>query len=100
MRKTYIYFFCLILSISATQLKAQNCWSPLGTGTNGYIEAIVTYNGELIVAGQFDSIGGIAANNIAAWNGSSWSALGSGVSSTYNPNLVTFNISALAIYNG
>lgn len=38
-------------------------------------------NGELVVAGQFTSIGGVAAANIARWDGSSFRALGLGISS-------------------
>lgn len=33
----------------------------------------------LYAAGRFLSIGGVAANNIARWNGSSWEALGAGL---------------------
>lgn len=32
------------------------------------------YNNDLVVYGSFDSIGGIAANSIAKWNGINWSA--------------------------
>jgi len=60
---------------------------------------MITYNGNLIVAGGFDSIGGIAANNIAKWDGSSWSALGSGLSIDTAHSL-DIDIEALAIYNG
>ncbi len=37
----------------------------------------------LCVGGNFDLAGGIAATNVAAWNGSTWSALGRGP--TYSP---------------
>lgn len=33
----------------------------------------------LYVGGSFDKIGGISANNVAKWDGSSWSSLGSGM---------------------
>lgn len=36
------------------------------------------YNGNLVVGGTFDSIGGIKANNLAQWNGSAWSAIDTG----------------------
>jgi hypothetical protein len=36
-------------------------------------------NGDLVAGGNFSSAGGVSANNIARWNGMSWSALGSGV---------------------
>lgn len=53
-------------------------WLPLGSGCIGHpwpgmVEALTVYNGELIVGGYFDTIGGIPANNIAEWNGSTWS---------------------------
>ncbi|HEX5624638.1 MAG TPA: T9SS type A sorting domain-containing protein, partial [Saprospiraceae bacterium] len=45
----------------------------------------------LIVAGQFNMIGGTPANNIAAWDGNSWTALGSGVNGI---------VRALSVHNG
>ena len=59
-------------------------WSPLGSwiseyGYAGYVYAMVTAGSNLYVGGMFTTAGGIAANNIAQWNGSSWSALGSGI---------------------
>ena len=77
--KIILCFFCLIQIFSIQIVHAQNCWSPLGSGCNGYINAMGNYNGSLIAGGHFDSIGGIAVANIAAWNGSSWSTLGSGL---------------------
>jgi hypothetical protein len=60
-----------------------NSWSALGTGITGmdtgYVHALaVDRSGNLYAGGQFDTMGGVPANNIAKWNGSSWSALGSG----------------------
>jgi hypothetical protein len=37
-------------------------------------------NGDLIVGGTFTSAGGVSANRIARWNGSSWSAVGATMS--------------------
>jgi hypothetical protein len=53
-------------------------WSQLNTS---WIEDMVVFQGKLIVAGQFSSIGNplIQANNIAAWNGSVWAPLGNGL---------------------
>jgi hypothetical protein len=36
-------------------------------------------NNELYVGGEFTMIGGVVANHIAKWNGSSWSAVGAGL---------------------
>ncbi|MBI5265632.1 MAG: hypothetical protein HY851_00205 [candidate division Zixibacteria bacterium] len=48
-------------------------------GIDGQVNAMATYNGTLIVAGWFTRAGDVAVNNIASWDGSSWSPLGSGV---------------------
>jgi hypothetical protein len=54
-------------------------WSNLGTGVNGYVEALAVYDGQLIAGGWFSTAGGTAAQHIAAWNGSEWSPLGEGL---------------------
>ena len=65
-------------------------WSPLGTGMNNYINALTVYNNELIAGGSFQTAGGVSADRIAKWNGTSWSPLGSGVNAT---------VYSLAVYN-
>ncbi len=62
-------------------------WSALGTGinteTSGNLDVFalaVLPNGDLVAAGDFSSAGGTPANRIARWNGTSWSAMGSGLS--------------------
>ena len=37
----------------------------------------------LYAGGAFTTAGGVAANHIAKWNGSSWSALGSGMNGAH-----------------
>ena len=83
-------------------------WSALGSGMSsdeGYgpiVSALTVSGGTLYTAGNFTSAGGSAANNIAQWNGSSWSALGSGiggVSSGY-PNLNGLAVSGDTLYAG
>ena len=51
---------------------------------------MAVYNDSLIVGGDFTSAGGIAALNIAKWNGSSWSALGAGLDN-YVYTLIEFS---------
>lgn len=49
------------------------------------------YDGELYAAGNFANAGGNPASHIARWNGTSWSALGSGA------NMQVFSLN---LYNG
>jgi hypothetical protein len=50
---------------------------------NGRVNALaVLPNGDLVAGGKFTTAGGVSANNIARWNGSTWAALGSGVNDT------------------
>jgi hypothetical protein len=50
----------------------------------------------LYAGGYFTTAGGSAANNIAQWNGSSWSALGSGV----NDSVFALAVSGSTLYAG
>jgi trimeric autotransporter adhesin len=64
-----------------------NAWSTLGTGLSDppgqvVVWALSVYKGELVATGQFQRAGGIAARNIARWNGMQWNALGAGGDST------------------
>ena len=63
-------------------------WSALGSGLNGNVgdwvgvyALAVDSSGNLYVGGSFNTAGGVTANNIAKWDGTSWSALGSGMNS-------------------
>jgi hypothetical protein len=77
-------------------------WQALGNiggagGFYGYARAMATYNGDLVIAGSFGSVNGIAANSIARWNGSTWAPLGSGIASGYVRALMPFGT---ALYVG
>jgi hypothetical protein len=60
-------------------------WSTLGSGMGGGgplgtdVFALAASGNDVYAAGRFTTAGGSAATNIAKWNGSSWSALGSGM---------------------
>ena len=63
-------------------------WFALGTGVSGgmnstYVSDIVVSGTDVYIGGSFMTAGGTQAANIAKWNGSSWSALGSGVVFAY-----------------
>jgi hypothetical protein len=87
-------------------------WSALGTGIGGQssdaVRALSVFDDgggpALYAGGIFGIAGGVAANNIAKWNGTSWSGLGSGMSGG-SPSavfaLTVFTLgSATALYAG
>ena len=62
-------------------------WNNLGSGMadpyNVSVYALACdFSGNLYAGGGFSTAGGVSANNIAKWNGSTWSALGSGINGT------------------
>lgn len=67
-------------------------WISMGGGLPGangeVLAAVVSSDGTLFVGGNFTVIGDVLANGIARWDGTAWSALGSGMSGT---------VSALAV---
>lgn len=60
---------------------AGQSFSAPSSGPDGAVLALLDAgNGELIVAGQFQSAGGVpGTNNIARWDGTNWSSVGGGV---------------------
>jgi hypothetical protein len=62
-------------------------------GSDPYIQAMTVYDGQLMAGGSFTTAGGAAANYIASWDGSNWSPLGSGMSSSGS-------VCDLTVYNG
>ena len=79
-------------------------WSPLGSNgsgdgaVNSAVQAIAVSGSDLYVAGQFyDVAGNRAAQYIAKWNGTTWSALGSDVNGN---GLIGGPVYALAMSGG
>lgn len=61
-------------------------------GTNGDVRAIIADGvGNVYIGGEFTMVGTVSANYIAKWNGSVWSAMGSGMD---------LNVYALALSGG
>lgn len=53
-------------------------------GPNSSVNVIVKSGSNIYVGGAFTDIGGLAVNRIAKWDGTSWSALGTGLSGAVN----------------
>ena len=94
----FIFSVFTILFIFNSSFLIHNCmsqvWSPLGSGMNGFVMALTVYNNELIAGGYFTTAGGVSANYIAKWNGTTWSPLGNGLGGGSNTV-----VGALIIYN-
>ena len=61
-------------------------WHALGSGVSslGFTPPFVSSlaampNGDVVAGGSFSFAGGVVANNIARWNGTIWSTLGTGI---------------------
>ena len=61
--------------------------------------ALTVYNGNLIASGDFSLAGGVLANSVAQWNGTSWSALGNGID-VGDGFTLDGSALALAVYGG
>ena len=80
--------FTTIGGVTCNQIARWNgsTWSPLNTGLDplvplgASVQAITALaNGDIVIGGSFTGASGTACANIARWNGSSWSPLGSGI---------------------
>ncbi len=75
----------------------ENWDDEFGTqGLNGPVGGIAVSGSEVYVGGAFTVAGTVEANNIAKWDGASWSALGSGM----NGQVLTIAISGGDVYAG
>ena len=77
-------------------------WSTMGSGMAGgtynFVYALQRLpSGDIIAAGNFTTAGGVVVNNIARWNGTAWSPLGTGVSGTSSPSATVTFVTALAM---
>ncbi len=97
MKKLLLTFYILLFT---SYFALGQSWGAVGSGVNGPVYAMAVYNGELYVGGQFDSAGGIPANNIAKWDGKNWSAVGTGL--TYLPIYpqTAKTVKTLTVHNG
>ncbi|MBI1304758.1 MAG: hypothetical protein GC172_13380 [Phycisphaera sp.] len=73
-----------LLAPGAAHAQCEGRWltgpEQLLNGPDSFVTTFATLpNGDLVVGGEFTTAGGVAANNIARWDGSSWHRLGSGI---------------------
>ena len=100
--------FTNVGSVAANNIAVWNgsSWSTLAGGVSnpyrvkggffGNVESLLVSGTNLYAGGIFTSAGGVAANNIAVWNGSTWSALGGGV----NGNVGAMTLNGTNLYVG
>jgi hypothetical protein len=68
-----------------TLYKVGSGWTAVGGGVDGTIRAMTfDADGNLYVGGKFVTAGGVTVNNVAKWDGSSWSAFGNGIGTKGN----------------
>jgi hypothetical protein len=82
-----------------------SAWSRLGSGMGGgggspYVSALAVCGTDLYAGGYFTTAGGTAASHIAKWNGSGWSALGSGTGGRDYPYVFALAVSGTDLYAG
>ncbi len=82
-------------------------WSALGLGIGGMTEgatpqvyALAVSGPDLYAGGIFATAGGVAATNIAKWNGSTWSVLGPGIGGGGFPRVSALAVSGPDLYAG
>ena len=67
-------------SIAGAQARCEPAWSDVGSTPWYKVHALAVFDDgsgpALYVGGLFETIGGVAANNIAKWDGATWSPLG------------------------
>jgi hypothetical protein len=77
-------------------------WSAMGSAMtmstiSPEVDAIaIAANGNVYVGGQFETVGGVSARNVARWDGSAWHALGTGVYDSAGSE-ITSKVQAIAI---
>ncbi len=73
-------------------------WLPIGTVFG--VKVLLASGGNLYAGGSFTSASGTPANGVAVWNGTSWGALGSGVSGGAFPTVSALAVNGTLVYAG
>ena len=101
------FLVAIIFSIFSTTVAASDVDAPANQpcssgwdarfaslAPNGFVWSVASdSSGNMYVAGDFTSIGGVSANRIAKWDGTRWSALGTGLNgSAYSISISGSNV--------
>ncbi|MBC7384043.1 MAG: T9SS type A sorting domain-containing protein [Bacteroidia bacterium] len=77
--------FTIVTAKSRSHIALMNMnggFDSLGTGLDGNVTRLINYNGKLYACGTFLNAGGVPAKYLARWNGTTWSQVGGGLTST------------------
>ncbi len=79
--------------VTAVAIEGDENWSASFAlpGADAEVNSTLVFNSDLIIGGDFLHVGQYAANRIALWDGSSWSAMGAGFDAP---------VHALAVHGG
>lgn len=78
-------------------------WDELGSAGNGVpisITAMAVLDGNVYVGGEFTQVGGISANYLARWDGSTWSTVGSAGGNGADASIFALTVSGSDLYAG
>lgn len=76
-------------------LNTNDAWEAFGTNeSDGPINSIaIAPDSKIFIAGEFTTVDGVNASNIAFWNGTSWNPLGAGTNGLISK--IKFNINGV-----
>jgi PKD repeat protein len=82
--------------------EANSRWVPVANGSvsGGSVSKLYVYGGKLFAGGDFDDLGSAGNNNLASWDGTSWSLVGTGISSATLANTSPHIVTSLIEYDG
>src|SRR5437870_5804427 len=89
-------------SLAAATFSDAN-WTSVGSGMDSYVKTLAVSGSDVYAGGSFTAAGGNAVGDVAKWDGSSWSALGSGLSGAMpgeHPYVFALAVSGSNLYAG
>lgn len=72
-------FLASFLLVASAAGQCATSWQPFGGPTGGVRALAALPDGDLVVAGDFLAVGGVAATRVARWDGVQWHAMGAGL---------------------